>query len=494
MNLLSKKIICTDTGEIFDNYIEANKRFDAKHKYNIPGVCSGKYNNYKGYHFQFYEEGKEYEKTERRYNYKTKSFKCLETGEVFSSLKQLDGYYGQSSIRINLVNPERSKSACGLHWKYTEEEPTDISKTLALIDEYAEQDFVKNRAKAGSLTKPFEERYNISISKGVITCNTCGYVWRARPTKKRNLSCPNCHPSEHGSSRGECELHDILAATGLNVIHNDRKTLGGKELDIYFPDLKLAIEYDGRHWHSKEDDELKNELCKELGIKLIRVDNDEWLKDREPVLERILPLLGNPEINWDLVPDIVRTSGKCRKIICTDTGEIFDSYLEASKKFNSVVLSNIPNVCIGNFPHYNGYHFKYYEEGKTYERTRRQFEYKYRRVKCIETGEVFESVSALRYKYGVTSIDGCLLGKQKTACGLHWEYTDDDITDVSETLKLISEHSKTVRVRCIDTGEIYESVKDAAKKIGVHRATLSKHLNGKSKTTNGLRFEYLDKK
>lgn len=47
----------------------------------------------------------------------------------------------------------------------------------------------------------------------------------------------------------------------------------GCELDIYIPDLNIAIEYDGYYWHKdkQESDNLKDSLCKENGITLIRI-------------------------------------------------------------------------------------------------------------------------------------------------------------------------------------------------------------------------------
>ena len=50
--------------------------------------------------------------------------------------------------------------------------------------------------------------------------------------------------------------------------------LGRMELDIYIPSIKLAIEYDGEAWHKKNTikrEERKYQLCKENGIKLIRL-------------------------------------------------------------------------------------------------------------------------------------------------------------------------------------------------------------------------------
>lgn len=72
------------------------------------------------------------------------------------------------------------------------------------------------------------------------------------------------------------------------IILNDRKILNGLELDIWIPKLRIGIEYDGeQHYISKEyfggvkslkniqyRDKLKDELCKELGINLIRIKYD----------------------------------------------------------------------------------------------------------------------------------------------------------------------------------------------------------------------------
>lgn len=48
--------------------------------------------------------------------------------------------------------------------------------------------------------------------------------------------------------------------------------LKGLELDIYIPSLKIAIEYDGQHYHqNKKKDVQKILMCKQNGIELIRI-------------------------------------------------------------------------------------------------------------------------------------------------------------------------------------------------------------------------------
>ncbi len=49
----------------------------------------------------------------------------------------------------------------------------------------------------------------------------------------------------------------------------------GKELDIFIPNLNTAIEYDGWIWHNKKNsiknDLIKNDLCRDKGVRLIRI-------------------------------------------------------------------------------------------------------------------------------------------------------------------------------------------------------------------------------
>lgn len=58
-----------------------------------------------------------------------------------------------------------------------------------------------------------------------------------------------------------------------DAIENYRgKELKRKELDIYIPSLKVAIEYDGYRWHKDTSEDLiKDLLCEELGITVFRI-------------------------------------------------------------------------------------------------------------------------------------------------------------------------------------------------------------------------------
>lgn len=107
------------------------------------------------------------------------------------------------------------------------------------------------------------------------------------------VGCAKCN---HMKSKGEAAVTSYLAMF-TPVISRDRKLIAPKELDIYLPEKKLAIEYCGMYWHSFGDaaSELngkhghfnKHEACKEQNIRLITVFESEWI-ERSMAIRRLL--------------------------------------------------------------------------------------------------------------------------------------------------------------------------------------------------------------
>jgi hypothetical protein len=82
-----------------------------------------------------------------------------------------------------------------------------------------------------------------------------------------------------------------------STISRDRTILKPKEIDIYLPEHKIAVEYCGMYWHSFGDTKAEKEgkhkhlekyiSCKEKGIRLITVYETEW-EQRSTAIRRLL--------------------------------------------------------------------------------------------------------------------------------------------------------------------------------------------------------------
>jgi hypothetical protein len=114
-----------------------------------------------------------------------------------------------------------------------------------------------------------------------------GHEWRAPlHGRTRGNNCPTCN--NYSTSLPEIRVFSELQSIFDNV--HWRKKLDGMEVDVLISDFKLAIEYDGVHWHSgKEDkDRKKNFALKKLGINLLRVREEplDLISDFDVLVDR----------------------------------------------------------------------------------------------------------------------------------------------------------------------------------------------------------------
>jgi hypothetical protein len=85
----------------------------------------------------------------------------------------------------------------------------------------------------------------------------------------------------------------------LNIKYETNKKIPNKksEIDIYLPDFKLGIEFNGLYWHNElfktKNYHLNKTIdCNTNGIELIHIFEDEWLYKKEIVLSIIKNRLG----------------------------------------------------------------------------------------------------------------------------------------------------------------------------------------------------------
>ena len=112
---------------------------------------------------------------------------------------------------------------------------------------------------------------------------------------RKTTPCPNCGvmagSGVGGPSSAETELTERYPNFTERNIRPD--WMDGKELDLYDPERKLAIEFNGIVWHStkyrKETDyhKVKADLCEKAGVQLIQIWETEWLQKKACILDKL---------------------------------------------------------------------------------------------------------------------------------------------------------------------------------------------------------------
>ncbi len=105
--------------------------------------------------------------------------------------------------------------------------------------------------------------------------------------------CFKC--SKNGTSKKEKEVLEFLS-NYVECDNTNREVLNNKELDIYIPSKRVAIEFNGLYWHNSKFKDSNYHLdklndCEEKGIKLIQIFEDEWDNKQEITKSRLLNIL-----------------------------------------------------------------------------------------------------------------------------------------------------------------------------------------------------------
>jgi len=96
-------------------------------------------------------------------------------------------------------------------------------------------------------------------------------------------------------SNAELELRNFIQSFYHNkIIFNSRRIIGRAEIDIYLPDLQLAVEYNGNYWHSSATNTpinyhlRKSILCRNKGIRLIHIYEFENFEKQKLLLKDLI--------------------------------------------------------------------------------------------------------------------------------------------------------------------------------------------------------------
>lgn len=127
----------------------------------------------------------------------------------------------------------------------------------------------------------------------IITCPKHG-DFKQKPS--HHLQGKGCTKCRSNKSKLERELYETIL-NHIKAESSNKKILDGYEIDIYVPEKKIGIEFDGLYFHSdafvdKYYHVDKTKLAKEKGVTLIHVFEDEWRYKKSIVKSRLLNILG----------------------------------------------------------------------------------------------------------------------------------------------------------------------------------------------------------
>lgn len=155
-------------------------------------------------------------------------------------------------------------------------------------------------------------------------------------------SCIDCKPTkDHFRSKAEmevCKFVETLTEVEENV--KRFKKFGVNEIDIFCPNEKLAIDYNGIWWHQevfKGKDYHKNKAAaiKSLGFTHVVIWEDNWIPNKEKILAELVYIIKIMQSGQDLDPFVVTLMpellGKLESPIEPEEfTEIEETFLEAA--------------------------------------------------------------------------------------------------------------------------------------------------------------------
>lgn len=133
---------------------------------------------------------------------------------------------------------------------------------------------------------------------------------------------------QKSSSKQEDEIYEFIKSLYSGYIEKrNRSILNGTELDLYIPEKKVAIEYNGSYWHSdlykdKYYHRDKTTECAKHGIRLIHIFEYEWNDSIQKL--KLLNILSEVIVGYNNV--VYGRNTDIKHISTKESNEFLDKY------------------------------------------------------------------------------------------------------------------------------------------------------------------------
>lgn len=207
-------------------------------------------------------------------------------------------HYVSSTTPLKIICPQHGEflQMPNNHWRGMGCPACGVTSNAAARTSSTEE-FVRKATEVHKGRYTYPDPYVNSKEKIRIICPDHGEFFQTPNAHLCGQGCPVCGGA--GTSNAEREMIRAVLERFPNLTYrvNDRTLLSGDEVDLYFPDQRVAVEYNGAFWHSDERRKRsfhreKKERCVALGVELIHVYDYMWNTRREALLNMIGAKLG----------------------------------------------------------------------------------------------------------------------------------------------------------------------------------------------------------
>ena len=138
--------------------------------------------------------------------------------------------------------------------------------------------------------------------------------------------CHSCYKSL-STSKYEDEIADYISTFySGELIRNSRNIISPLELDLYYPEKKIAIEFNGDYWHNESrvtSDYHYNKFkkCFDSGIILVSIFEHEWLSNKDSIKDYLIDLFNGIDNKLSFVSNDVMNNNYplMKSIVIIDT-------------------------------------------------------------------------------------------------------------------------------------------------------------------------------
>lgn len=132
-------------------------------------------------------------------------------------------------------------------------------------------------------------------------CGNAKVAYRGSLISGHTTSCGCKYELACFGSSNELELYNYIQALNPALVCKKTRILDGKEIDMYFPDIKLGIEYNGSAFHASLNGVYENKpkeyhrnkflSAKNLGIRLLTIFDVDWEINKDKIMSLIRDII-----------------------------------------------------------------------------------------------------------------------------------------------------------------------------------------------------------